>query len=825
MPQVDPVILQLRADIESYQANVSKAQRLSDQKLDSIERRADKMGAGVNRAFSFAAKSALAYAGTLATINTARELLRITDEAKNIEAQLKLATREFGSFGQAQEDVRRIAAVTRSELGSTAQLYATFQRNAAQLGVTQEQTARATETVTKSFQISGATAEEAAGGLRQFLQGLQSGTLRGEELNSVLENAPRLAKLLADSLGVTIGQLRLMGQAGELSADKLIAALTNRKYTAEIDAEFKELPVTFDQAMQQVENAAIITFGAFDRGGQFSTALSTFILDGTTGFADLETKAEQLGITLRATFEGLGDAFDPLLEGALSVFGSIDDASKSLADRIRPLLGEIDAISGWVGKQGLAGRLITGGSVKDWWNERPTRGTTMLRDFNKGYDRAYADLALQKVYRGDPFADFPSIAPPKPTATPQSTAKKGGSGKSAEAAARRAENERLRAIRDDAAAQRDSTRLDSDILAAKEALATAADDILRYQLDSIELARRQANTDIETDVRLGNLGREEADRRVLINNELAGLHEQLVKRRADEARAQAQAAQTRDSADTLRAESRLAKTRAERADIEKRILDLQYQEEESAIRRAAANGQIADLDLALSNLKRRQLADEEMLRRNNLSPGQSYLKNLQDEAANLGDAYENIAVRGLERMNQAFADNIKSALGLHGVMGDIIGDFIELAIRQQVLGPLASAIFGGVSLFGGGTSAVSNPSLGLGSLTNGRLSGARASGGPVSAGSAYLVGENGPEVLRMGSQGGFVVPNHQLVAGGGGSTVVQQFHFDVRGAVVTQDLINQMNEIGARATVAGAQLGAGQAEGRIMSRSRRRIPG
>src|SRR5690606_21175298 len=201
-----------------------------------------------------------------------------------VEAQLRLATRESGSFGQAQRDVRRIATETRTSLEATAQLYATFQRNAAELGVSQEQSARATETVTKAFRISGATAAEAAGGLRQFLQGIQSGTLRGEELNSVLENAPRLARLIADSLGVTIGQLRALGQEGNLAGDKLIRALTDRKFTESIDAEFRELPVTFGEAMQQVENAAMITFGAFDRGGAFSQMLANFVTDGAAGF-------------------------------------------------------------------------------------------------------------------------------------------------------------------------------------------------------------------------------------------------------------------------------------------------------------------------------------------------------------------------------------------------------------------------------------------------------------------------------------------------------------------------------------------------------------
>lgn len=284
----------------------------------------------------------IAAAAGVATIGAgAATFLRYADAAKQLEAQLRLATRESGSFSRAQEDVRRVAAATRTGIEETASLYATFQRNARELGITQEQSARATETVSKAFQISGASAAEAAGGLRQFLQGVQSGTLRGEELNSVLENAPRLARLLADSLGLTIGQLRAMGQAGELTADKLIAALTDRRFTESIDAEFRQLPVTFDQAMTLVRNAAIETFGAFDRGGQFSQMIAEFFVQGSEGFAGMANDAERAGADIRSTLAALSDVFSPMVGGAERDFGIIAGMADSLREAINAVLSDL----------------------------------------------------------------------------------------------------------------------------------------------------------------------------------------------------------------------------------------------------------------------------------------------------------------------------------------------------------------------------------------------------------------------------------------------------------------------------------------------------
>src|SRR3546814_3283083 len=74
-----------------------------------------------------------------------------------------------------------------------------------------------------------------------------------------------------------------------------------------------------------VHNAAIVTFGAFDQCGEFSTMLANFVSGGADGFKGLERSSEDLGINIRSAFSGLSDAFEPMLEGALSVFGQVND--------------------------------------------------------------------------------------------------------------------------------------------------------------------------------------------------------------------------------------------------------------------------------------------------------------------------------------------------------------------------------------------------------------------------------------------------------------------------------------------------------------------
>jgi tape measure domain-containing protein len=93
------------------------------------------------------------------------------------------------------------------------------------LGGEQQDALSITESISQALRLSGASATEARSSLLQFGQALASGVLRGEELNSVLEQTPRLAKAIAEGLGVTVGQLLKMGKEGELSATRIIAAL------------------------------------------------------------------------------------------------------------------------------------------------------------------------------------------------------------------------------------------------------------------------------------------------------------------------------------------------------------------------------------------------------------------------------------------------------------------------------------------------------------------------------------------------------------------------------------------------------------------------
>lgn len=383
----DKVIVELEAKLDQYNANVTRAEKNFSRSMGNIERSAGTTERFVTRS---AAAMTAAFAGVSA-IAVAQAFLAVAERAKQMDAQLRLATATYGSFAQAQEDSRRIAQNTRSGLEETTKLYGNFIRASQETGRSQAEAARATETFTKALKLGGAGAQETASATLQFSQALASGVLRGDEFNSIMEASPRLARLLATALGVPIGQLRAMAEEGQITADVLFKALTDKKFTAGIDNEFKTLPVTFDEAMTQIGNTATIVFGAFDRGGEFSTALANFIIGGVGGFDDLEQAAEQFGIEVRSTLEGLGSAFKPLVDAGLEAFQTLTKGSKSWAlvtqQDIRTVLGALDSLTSVASRFGLYG--LMGGE-----------GTNYLGRYNAAQQAAQQRLTAERALGG-----------------------------------------------------------------------------------------------------------------------------------------------------------------------------------------------------------------------------------------------------------------------------------------------------------------------------------------------------------------------------------------------------------------------------------------
>lgn len=204
-----------------------------------------------------------------------KDLAAMADGYKNLEARIKLVTGEGKAFDTAFAGVFEVAKRTNSAVEETGQLFTKLAEAGKLLGLSQQDALSLTETINQSIQLSGASAEASKASITQLIQGLQGGALRGDEFNSVMEQSPRLAKALADGLGVTTGELRKLAEEGKLTSATVISSLQKQSDT--IASEFDKLPATVGRAMTNLSTEFTRYVGEADKAGGYTTKLAAVI--------------------------------------------------------------------------------------------------------------------------------------------------------------------------------------------------------------------------------------------------------------------------------------------------------------------------------------------------------------------------------------------------------------------------------------------------------------------------------------------------------------------------------------------------------------------
>ncbi|MDC5609665.1 tape measure protein [Acinetobacter baumannii] len=248
--------------------NAERNARNLGNELDSIERKGDYASKSMD-GLSVATRALAGYMAGLVTVGAAISKM---DAYTGLHNRLKLVTNNQAELNKATEDTFRIAQKTYSAWDSVLQVYQRFSDNAKTLNLTMDDTARLTETVSKAVAISGASAEAADAALVQFGQALASGTLRGEELNSVMEQTPALAKAIAQGMGITVGELRSVAAEGKITSQEIVKALKNVQNN--VDALFAKTDITIGQSLTLLNNEITKFVGEAGQGSGAAQALS-----------------------------------------------------------------------------------------------------------------------------------------------------------------------------------------------------------------------------------------------------------------------------------------------------------------------------------------------------------------------------------------------------------------------------------------------------------------------------------------------------------------------------------------------------------------------
>ena len=256
------------------------------------------------------------------------KLIKFSDAAANIDSRLKLVTSSTEELTRAQSALFKIAQSTGNSFESTVDLYSRLARATASLGTTNTDLELVTKALSQAITISGSSAASAEAAMIQLGQGFAAGALRGEELNSVLEQTPRVARAIADGLGITVGQLKEFGKEGKLTAEAVFNALKSQSDV--LEQEFGKTNQTIAQSFTIVSNSAVRLAGVINEVTGANTSLGGVLRDVASALDDI-TRSD-----ISFYFENLSGIVKALIAPFANVIGKIGD-----------MIGEGDAVMGF----------------------------------------------------------------------------------------------------------------------------------------------------------------------------------------------------------------------------------------------------------------------------------------------------------------------------------------------------------------------------------------------------------------------------------------------------------------------------------------------
>jgi lambda family phage tail tape measure protein len=219
---------------------------------------------------------ALGALGALGGIGSVAGAIKLADEYRGLEARISLVTNGFVQQSAVMQELTRTAFDTRVGLKDTADVYYSLARNNQLLGLSQKEVIDVTSTINKSIAISGSSAQSASYALIQLGQAFGTGQLRGEELNSVLEQMPRLATLIAEGLGLKApSALKSLAESGQLTVARVIEAI--QKGQSKIAAEFAKMPLTVAQGFTVLKTGTEVLIGEFNKASGATEGLGRLL--------------------------------------------------------------------------------------------------------------------------------------------------------------------------------------------------------------------------------------------------------------------------------------------------------------------------------------------------------------------------------------------------------------------------------------------------------------------------------------------------------------------------------------------------------------------
>lgn len=280
------------------------------------------------------------------SIQSVGKALNISDELVQTTSRLNMMNDGVQTTAELVNMVYAAAQDARGSFGQMADVVARFGNNAKDAFSSSEEVVAFADLIQKQMTIAGASTQEAANAELQLSQALGSGVLHGDELNSIFEQAPNLIQNIADYLDVPIGKIREMAADGELSADVVKAAIFSA--ADDINSKFNEMPMTWGQIWQSMQNTALIAFQpVLQRLNDLanSEAFQTFIQGAIEAMATLANILLNVFEVAASVGAFIGDNWSiiaPIIYGVIAALGAYL-AIMGIVNAITAISAAIDA--------------------------------------------------------------------------------------------------------------------------------------------------------------------------------------------------------------------------------------------------------------------------------------------------------------------------------------------------------------------------------------------------------------------------------------------------------------------------------------------------
>lgn len=707
MVVVDRVVVELEARTGQYERNLRNAERSATTSTRNIVSSFRTLGASL--------------AGIGLGVSVAG-VIQLTSAWTDLNSRAVQAT---GSINAGRDAIDRLAQVARRTYSPLEQTAEAFLRNSTslyELGVNTQQQLDLTEALNNSLVISAARGDRARQVNEAFSRALALGELRGQELNTVIQNGGRLAQALADSMGVSTNELRRLGQQGRITTRELLGITSQLE---QLRAEADAMPATVSDGFVLLGNAVLQFVGQVDQATGVSSVLADQIIlladsieESARRWRDGEVPILQFIESLVGVADQLGLVSREMEEtrtGLELIDGRVDDARQRFSD----LAAEVQGLNGLTAfNPNLPDEIQTVVDALLEGELGAADARTALYELGAanpdfgGILSQLAQLAGQlRVVQVEASAALSAMAQPSGPARPRGEV---------------GQARRNRIARDEATA----------------AFVTEQERVAGLTREQLALEQEIAKVKKEAAESNTTIGQAEAER-------LARLR--IAANESRSASASGGPNPERFAEALIAQERQLAMLR-----------------EETAVR-AGLNPLVNDYGYALERLRVQQELENEATR-----AGLVLTEDRVNAIAVLADQYARATVEAaqLEERQQKLRDQVEEWASItQQATRSFIDDLIEGKSAAEALGSALRQIgsqlinLGLNSLFGGG-----GPIQSL-------FGGFRANGGPVSSGRSYIVGERGPELFTP-SSAGRITANDQLGSGGG---VTVQMNNDFRG--------------------------------------------